>query len=55
MGKIRCNSENGLGKAESVYHNPPVSPPSPVKWEIDLHGGDYDLEGPDWVVVRPGQ
>lgn len=21
-------------------------------WDIDLHGGDYDEEGPDWVAVR---
>lgn len=23
------------------------------QWELDLHGGDYDQEGTDWVVVRP--
>lgn len=23
------------------------------EWELDLHGGDYDQEGTDWLVIRP--
>ncbi len=54
---VRIDRDRAGDTSHGCGNSPAASfPPFPgAEWRIDLHGGDYDLDGADWIAVAPAQ